>query len=155
MVIGRKPPPRARGAAGAPAVPDGLPRCPPHLSATARREWRRLATPLYEIGVLTLADRAALAAYCQAYGRWVEAEEKLADTPLLLRTPSGYVQQSPWLAISNKQLELMGRTMSELGLTPVSRARVAVPNAGTDRVDRIEIACVHIDPDGRRVETVI
>lgn len=45
--------------------------------------------------------------------------------------------------------------MSELGLTPVSRARVAVPNAGTDRVDRIEIACVHVDKDGRRVETVM
>jgi P27 family predicted phage terminase small subunit len=120
---GRKPVP-AVGAG--PALPDGLPRCPPHLSDVARREWRRLATPLYEVGVLTLADRAALAAYCQAYGRWVEAEERLKETPVLLKTRSGYVQQSPWLAIANKQLELMGRYMTELGLTPASRSRVAV-----------------------------
>ena len=33
-----------------------------------------------------------------AYARWVEAEEKLKETPALLKTPSGYVQQSPWVA---------------------------------------------------------
>jgi hypothetical protein len=27
---------------------------------------------------------------------------------MLFKTPSGYVQQSPWLGIINKQLELMG-----------------------------------------------
>jgi len=101
-----------------------LPRCPSHLSEVARKEWRRLATPLHEAGILTLADRAALAAFCQAWARWVEAEEKLKETPMLIRTPSGYAQQSPWLSIANKQLELMGRYMSELGLTPVARERL-------------------------------
>lgn len=101
-----------------------LPRCPQHLSTTAQKEWRRLATPLHEAGLLTLADRAALAAYCQAWARWVEAEEQLARTPVLLKTPRGYVQQSPWLAVANKQMELMGRYMTELGLTPVARTRV-------------------------------
>ena len=43
----------------------------------------------------------------------------------MLKTPSGYVQQSPWLSVSNKQLELMGRYMAELGITPASRSRVA------------------------------
>jgi hypothetical protein len=38
----------------------------------------------------------------------------------------GYVQQSPWVTIANKQLELMGRFMVELGITPASRSRVAV-----------------------------
>ena len=71
-------------------------------------------------------DRAALAAYCQAYGRWVEAEEALSKTPALLKTPAGYIQQSPWLSISNKQLELMARYMAELGLTPSARSRLAV-----------------------------
>ena len=68
-----------------------------------------------QAGVVTTFDRAALAAYCQAWGRWVEAEERLRETPTLFKTPSGYVQQSPWLGIVNKQLELMGRYMVELG----------------------------------------
>jgi P27 family predicted phage terminase small subunit len=134
---------------------DALPRCPPHLSPVARREWRRLATPLFAAGILTLADRAALAAYCQCYGRWVEAEEKLAETPTLLKTPSGYVQQSPWLGIANRQLELMGRYMAELGLTPAARARVAVPERPGDTpvIDRIELVSVIVDKDGNRVES--
>ena len=32
---------------------------------------------------------------------------------------------TPWLSIANKQLELMGRYMTELGLTPASRSRIA------------------------------
>lgn len=75
--------------------------------------------------MVTLVDRGALAAYCTAWGRWVEAEEKLKETPPLIRTPSGHVQQSPWLSIANRQMELMGRYMAELGLTPASRSRVA------------------------------
>lgn len=108
-----------------PQAPDGVPDCPSHLGYAAREEWDRLAEPLHSMGVVTIADRAALAAYCQCYGRWVEAEEKLQSTPMLLKTSTGYVQQSPWLSIANKQLELMGRYMAELGLTPASRSRVA------------------------------
>jgi P27 family predicted phage terminase small subunit len=109
-----------------PEPPDGIPRCPKHLAPVARSEWRRVARSLHAMGVLTPIDRAALAAYCQCYAKWVEAEQKLKETPTLLKTPSGYVQQSPWMAISNKQLELMGRYMTELGMTPASRSRVAV-----------------------------
>ena len=41
------------------------------------------------------------------------------------QTPAGYVQPSPWLAIANRQLELMHKFMGELGSAPASRSRVA------------------------------
>jgi P27 family predicted phage terminase small subunit len=134
---GRKPKPTAlkliegnpgkRPIHGSESRPPGTqPTCPAHLSPTAKAEWKRLAQSLNRIGLLTQADRAALAAYCQSYGRWVEAERKLAETPPLLKTPAGYVQPSPWLGIANKQLELMAKFMAELGLTPSSRSRLAV-----------------------------
>lgn len=107
-----------------PQPPEGMPDCPDHLNGIAREEWDRLAGVLHAMGVVTLVDRAALAAYCQCYGRWVEAEEKMQSTPMLLKTATGYVQQFPWLSIANKQLELMGRYMTELGLTPASRSRI-------------------------------
>jgi P27 family predicted phage terminase small subunit len=133
---GRRPKPTAlKRAAGNPGKrrlndaepepPEDLPDAPPHLSDHAAEEWHRVAGTLHGMGVLTVVDRAALAAYCVAYGRWVEAEEKLRDTPALVKTPSGYVQQSPWLAVANKQLELMARYMTEFGMTPASRSRVA------------------------------
>ena len=91
------------------------------------------------MGVLTPIDRAALAAYCQAYGRWVEAEEKLEETPALFKTPSGYVQQSPWLAHRRQA----ARTDGPLHGGARHDAGVAQPGGGGD--PRMEL------PDDRRV----
>ena len=155
---GRKPKPtalrRAEGNPGKrawnhdePVPPEGCPDCPDHLSEPARAEWHRLAGALHEMGVLTLADRAALAAYCQAWGRWVEAEERLRETPALIRTKSGYVQQSPWLSIANKQLELMGRYMAELGLTPAARSRVRACDTKAEEEPQLVVIRTFVDPD--------
>ena len=46
---------------------------------------------------------------------------------------SGYIQQNPWLTISNKQLELMHKYMSELGLSPLARMRVDVRRPGPSK----------------------
>lgn len=110
--------------AGEPRPDPKPPTCPAHLSPSAKAEWKRLIRDLFALGVITPFDRAALAAYCVSYGRWVEAERKLRETPILIKIPSGYIQQSPWLTIANKALELMHRYMAEIGLSPVSRARV-------------------------------
>ena len=118
-INGREPKPPA-------SLPASLPDCPSHLSDTAKLEWDRIAVSLNRVGLLTQVDRSTMAGYCQCYGRWVEAELRLAETPAILRMPSGYIQQSPWLTIANKQLELMARYMAELGLTPASRSRLAV-----------------------------
>jgi P27 family predicted phage terminase small subunit len=80
--------------------------------------------------VVTVLDRAVLAGYCHAYGRSVEAERKLKETPALLKMPSGYVQQNAWLTISNNQLELMHKYMCELGLSPVARTRIKTRTPG-------------------------
>ncbi len=143
---GRKPTPKAHDH-GTSAL-GALPRCPAHLSAAARREWRRLASPLHDAGLLTVADRGALAAYCQTYARWVEAEERLKETPALIKAPSGYPQQSPWLSIANKQLELMGRYMAELGLTPSARSRLPGTQDAGNMPTVIEFVSVYEHADG-------
>lgn len=167
MIRGRKPKPTAirrqtgnpgkRGYNPAePVVPPGLPDCPGHLSNVAGEEWERIAGTLYEMGVLTTVDRAVLAAYCQAYGRWVEAEERMKETPAMLKTPSGYVQQSSWLSVANKQLELMGRFMSELGITPASRSRVRSLIEEADAPSEpVKIVFSFVDADGNEQERPI
>jgi len=70
---------------------------------------------------------------------------------MLLKTATGYVQQSPWLSIANKQLELMGRYMTELGLTPAARSRVAAYAEAAvepDRITKIEMVIVSKGEDG-------
>ncbi len=107
-----------------PKPANSLPTCSAHISPTAKAEWKRLAGEMHRLGIVSQLDRAALAAYCQAYGRWVEAERKLKETPILIRLPSGYIQQSPWLGIAHKSQEMMHKFAGELGLSPVSRSRV-------------------------------
>jgi P27 family predicted phage terminase small subunit len=141
-----------------PTPPDAMPRCPEHLAPVAKTEWRRVGRTLHAMGVLTTIDRAALAAYCQAYARWVEAEEKLKESPALYKTPSGYVQQSPWLVVANKQLELMGRYMTELGMTPAARSRVAAMDPRM-QLQSIEFRTVYeskpvIDAFKEKIETM-
>src|SRR4051794_17589175 len=61
-----------------------LPRAPEHLSNEAKKEWRRAGRFLLTLGLVSDLDLAAFAAYCTAYGRWVEAEQALKTYGLML-----------------------------------------------------------------------
>ena len=101
-----------------------IPDCPDHLSDVAKAEWERTAPELEGLGLLSEIDRAALAGYCAAWGRWVEAEEQLKKTGTIVKSPNNFPIQSPFLAIANKALEQMRGFLTEFGMSPSSRARV-------------------------------
>ncbi|UXX85213.1 P27 family phage terminase small subunit [Roseovarius pelagicus] len=84
----------------------------------------------------------------------VDAESGIiAGHGRVLKTPSDYVQQSPWLSVANKQMELIARYMDDLGLTPVTRARLDIrQNSFVDQVTIIKFAAVYTDKDGMRCE---
>jgi P27 family predicted phage terminase small subunit len=118
-----------------PAVPD----CPEELGPVARREWDRLVGELAVLRLLTNLDRAALAAYCGAYALWAEAMEAIQKFGTMIKSPTGYPVQSPYLAIANRQAEIMMRIASEFGFTPASRSRVSIPsNAEPTLFDLLE-----------------
>jgi P27 family predicted phage terminase small subunit len=133
---GRKPKPtelkRLAGNPGKRPLNDSEPRfggewsmrAPRHLSDDAKAEWKRVAPLLASAGVLTAVDRAALAGYCQAWARWIEAEKMIEEQGYVLATPSGYQQQSPYVTIANKALELVKTFAVEFGMTPSSRSRI-------------------------------
>lgn len=58
-----------------------LPAVPSHLTKVARAEWKRIGRLLRDAGLLTNMDTTALAAYCAAYARHVEAESMLQGPP--------------------------------------------------------------------------
>ncbi len=105
-------------------VGDGRPTCPPELSSAARKEWRRISKHLTAMGLLTTVDRAALALYCDAYGRWLEAIAALQEYGVVLKSPNGYPVQSPYVGIANKAGEQVRLLLAEFGMSPASRTRV-------------------------------
>jgi P27 family predicted phage terminase small subunit len=106
-----------------------LPACPEHLQGEARKESRRTGKRLLACGLVTAIDTAALAAYCTAWARWVDAEQHLARFGVVIKSPNGYPVQSPYLAIANKAMEQLMKALTEFGMSPSSRARVAVAQA--------------------------
>jgi P27 family predicted phage terminase small subunit len=107
------------------AIPD----CPAELGEIARQEWNRLVGELAALGLLTNLDRAALAAYCGAYALWAEATEAIQKFGAMIKSPTGYPVQSPYVAIANRQAEIMMRIASEFGFTPASRSRISSPSS--------------------------
>lgn len=106
------------------------PKCPQWLDKDAKTEWKRVATELEKLGLLTQIDRTAMAAYCQSYSRWKEAETALSKHGTVFKTPNGYIQQLPQVAIANKYAKMMKEFSQEFGLTPASRTRIEVKPAG-------------------------
>ncbi len=126
----------------------GIPSVPKHLSPAAKMEWRRISRALAALDLLTGVDRAALAAYCQAWADWIEAEAQLSKFGKVVESPyktetrtlksgtvvekssGGYPMQNPYLAIRNRALWFMHRFLTEFGMTPASRSRISVGDGG-------------------------
>jgi len=106
-----------------------IPPCPKHLSDEARKEWRRVSKQLAQLKLVTEVDRAALAAYCQAWARWVQAEKAMAatDFKMIETTEKGYPVLSPWFSVADKSMRQMRAFLAEFGMTPSSRSRVQAP----------------------------
>jgi len=47
----------------------------------------------------------------------------------MVKSPTGFPMQSPYVAIANRQAEIMMRIASEFGFTPASRSRISTPSA--------------------------
>ena len=151
MTQGRKPKPtnlkliagtdRAdRRNAAEPKPAPALPAPPAFLSDEAKAEWTRTADRLYQLGILSKIDRAALGAYCQAYGRWEQAERALARMAerdavthgMMIKTTNGNAVQNPLLGTANKAMADMMRYAAEFGMTPSARARIKAEPLGEE-----------------------
>ena len=134
-MVGRKPVPTAlkllRGNPGhrrinlaEPAPQPAILACPEHLGPIAKAEWARLAPLLHNLRLLTELDRAALASICECWERSVKASEAITKYGLVMRK-GDVVSASPFIRIANQNLEQMRKLLTEFGMTPSSRSRIA------------------------------
>lgn len=94
------------------------------LDSVAKKEWDRIAPILKELGLLTKIDGTALAGYCRVYSKWVDTEKLIMKHGMLMKTESGYIQQSPYISMANQYMKEMRRFLSEFGMTPSSRSNI-------------------------------
>lgn len=111
---------------GEPKPRAAAPRVPPHLAAEARACWKRTVRILSAANLMTVADQGILALYCQAWARWVSAEEQVEKIGEVVKTKSGNLIQNPYLSVANRAMDQMLVYGRELGLSPSSRTRLSV-----------------------------
>jgi phage terminase small subunit len=101
-------------------------RPPPHLDEDAKKQWKAVAKERVKMGVLTTADRGALARYCELQVLYRNTKPQADNDPKII----GILLK---LAVELRTLEVL------FGLNPSSRTRVhAVPPSQPNRVSKLD-----------------
>jgi P27 family predicted phage terminase small subunit len=86
--------------------------------------------------MLTTFDVTTLAAYCQSWGRWVDAERKLAqiravnpDAALMVKGSLSNMVPNPLIKIARLAALDMVRYATEFGFTPAARSKIVLNGA--------------------------
>jgi P27 family predicted phage terminase small subunit len=115
--------------------PEGLaeiPKPPTFLLPLAKKHWKKMAEELRGCGLLTSIDLDAFAIMCNSYATWVDAQQQLKKTGMLVKSPNGYPVISPYVSIAEKALNRVLQYQKEFGLTPSSRVRVETDGEGEE-----------------------
>jgi P27 family predicted phage terminase small subunit len=94
------------------------PDAPAHLDDVARAKWIEIVGEIdnRDQGVLDL-----LQLYCCTWSRWREAEAKVVELGTIIKSPSGYPVQCPYLAIANRAAADLLKIGKRLGLADPRR----------------------------------
>ena len=108
------------------------PKAPTSLSDEAKKHWRKVVGYLEDAGVLTAMDLDALTMYCELYSQWVEANDMIRKKGMVIADPRHkdrvVPMTNPYFRNALKLSEQMKAFLTEFGMTPSSRTRVAAAN---------------------------
>ena len=97
----------------------------------ACEEWDRIVDELVELELMTNVDITVLASYCEYYSKFVEATQALRKEGLFIEYTNKFgatnVTEHPLVNTQKKAFEAVLKCCTELGLTPSSRAKIAIP----------------------------
>lgn len=105
----------------------GRPRCPSFLDREAKAKWKALVPELDRLGLLTIVDGDALAAYCQAWSEFRTSTETLRREGRTFKSQSGYLTPHPAVAQQRTAWQAIKAFASLFGLDPSSRSRLKAP----------------------------
>lgn len=115
-----------------PAKPARVPSPPGHLGKIAKAEWRRTASKLHDLGLLTLVDTEMLAQYCKAVEEERECCGRLArwnlqhpEHPNVMKTGTGSFKSHPWVLQRDVARKRILEFAREFGMSPAARPRVS------------------------------
>lgn len=152
---------RHDGRSGEPQPERGAPPRPVHLAAPQAAIWDALCATLDGMGLLAVADWAALERYAVYFVRWRECERFIAEQGATYAIKSdsgkkGYVgkvaateskpasfvlgfAEYPQVKESHRLDKALKQIETSFGLTPSARARLTVTVEGRESLDPLEV----------------
>jgi len=115
-----------------PSFDRGTPEPPDWLSREARAEWDRIVPELVRLHITKPIDRAALAAYCETWARFVSAQEAIKIDGLAVIGSQGQPVKNPAVAIAEAAGKEIRAWAGEFGLTPSAEASLATAKGEDD-----------------------
>ena len=97
---------------------------PRWLGTHAKTEWKRVAKPLRDAGILTELDRTALALYCCAVDDFLTCREIVAHDGSILTSAKGGRYQHPAVGMMTNAWSRVLKGGAEFGLSPTSRPSI-------------------------------
>ena len=104
-----------------------IPTAPKGLSPAAKREWRRVTRLLAARGVIDSLDRAVLEGYIALFQDIPKLEAEIERTGRLLKNRHDEAVKNPLLGTLAAYRTQLLAYLRELGATPASRVRLALP----------------------------
>jgi len=112
---------------------------PDHLNENEAAIWQEFAPRLKAVGLLTEADIVSFEVLVYAVVSWREAKDELADSNLTkITAATGNTKKNPLVAIELERRKAVLDMLREFGMTPSSRTRVIVTEAGEASKDALE-----------------
>ena len=110
-----------------PSAPIGVPPMPERLAVDeiATAKWHELAGILSRMGVLTTGDGEALATLCEVHSAEQSCLLQLRAGGAVMHTDLGGVKPNPAGPLYRSLVAMKASLLSEFGLTPSSRTKLA------------------------------
>jgi P27 family predicted phage terminase small subunit len=108
---------------------------PAVLGRVGRQLWRDLVPLLVSRQLLTPADVALFLHACLSYEFAIEAAQRLRSEGATRLDENGIERKNPNFQLWRDSLATFNRIASEFGLSPSSRERLSIADAGLDEYD--------------------
>lgn len=107
-----------------PLPKEGLPVCPDEATDEVRAIWHYTLDQLDHMKIVTLADRDALYAYCEAVYLHRYASHAIKEEGILVIGANGGMCKNPALQVQRDAATLIKSFSQEFGLTPSARSSI-------------------------------
>jgi P27 family predicted phage terminase small subunit len=113
----------------------GLHEPPAGVPAAMYSEWYAVLSDLKTRRLLNDSMLGVVRSYVMAQWTAAQAEQSIADQGVFVSGAGGALKPNPATGLLRSSRDMISRLAGELGLTPTSRARKSLRNAGQDAPD--------------------